>query len=1369
MSEPGIHSPAVQSLDATYRRAVAAAGIGLCRLTPEGRVLFIDEEALRIFGAARRYASPEEALGRPLDALRQSLGAEAALQEALQAHGAAERWAYPFRTLDGETRWAQIDARAVTDPESGRPAFEWLLRDVSAWKLGQLEEERVRGLLQEQVERRSQELLETHARLRGVLDSTLDAIMAFRAVRDETSGQAVDLEWSMVNPAGEDLTGRTAAELLGRRLSATEPELVASGILQRYLDVVETGRSASFETRYDSDFIHGWFLVQAVKMGDGCVLSVSDITAQKTTEGALRESRERYRQLFDNINDAIFVSAIDADRQEEVPFSEVNRVACELLGYSREELLQMTPGQLVVPDAQPALRAGRDELAAGGRALFEVRVRRRDGTELPVEVHSQAFTLGPERRLLSVVRDVRERKAAEAALQETHQLNQLLLDSLPHPAMLVDRDRTVLAANRIAREAGAVPGVCCWEGFGHLAYIPAEDRAYVEAHGEPPPGGTRCTFCRADECLDAEAPANDPRVCAFDRYWDTHWVPLDDGTYLHYAIDITEREEAERRRREHEQLLRTVLESMPVGVFVLGPEGDLVSANAAAKDLWESEDLAERLGACRAWHAASGRPLGDADWPGVRASRGGETVLGEELEIETFSGHRRHVRSSAVPLRDPEGVLTGAVCLQWDVTEQRRAAEAVADAHAMLQHLIDAVPDLIFFKDGAGTYLGCNQAFAAFVGRSKEEIAGVDDRELFPPHVASFFREQDRKAREEGASRRNTEWVSYPDGGRVLLDTAKTPFRHGDGEAPGIIGVSRDITESHRLQERLRRSEERYRALFTHTRDMLFLAEVGPDGRVGRFVDVNPVACERLGYTREELLELTPADLDVRATEPAVLEALASEGHCRVETVLRGKDGAEVPVDNNVTVFPFGEGRLALGLARDVTQRRQLEEELRLLSLFPQANPNLTLRLDRSGTITYANPAAQAWLAERGLPPIGLYHLLPDDFTARLYRAMESGETSSAEIEDDGRWYDFKLRPFPGEEACLVTLTDITDLKQVSLEREIYYQAYRHSIHGVTVTDPEGRILHVNPAFEELYGYTAEEARGETPAILNPGRETYRDLGYTDEEYDRLFAGMWQRILDPQTGHWEGELVNRAKDGRLLYVYLFISAIRDSQGEIAGFVGMPMDITRRREEELGIRIECYRAITELAETRDNETGAHLNRLAAYAGLLAEHLGRPRKYVEDVRLFAPLHDIGKVGIPDQILLAPRKLTDEEFAVMRTHATLGYEILKEVSTLEMAADIAHGHHERWDGKGYPRGLAGEEVPLAARLVAVCDVYDALRSERPYKQPWPHEKAAAVIREGRGSQFDPAVVDAFLALEGEFRRISEEMREPPATPAE
>jgi cyclic di-GMP phosphodiesterase len=216
------------------------------------------------------------------------------------------------------------------------------------------------------------------------------------------------------------------------------------------------------------------------------------------------------------------------------------------------------------------------------------------------------------------------------------------------------------------------------------------------------------------------------------------------------------------------------------------------------------------------------------------------------------------------------------------------------------------------------------------------------------------------------------------------------------------------------------------------------------------------------------------------------------------------------------------------------------------------------------------------------------------------------------------------------------------------------------------------------------------------------------------------------------------------------------------------------EVARRTKQISVVQDVTIMAMASLAETRDNETGNHIRRTQHYVRVLALELRKQPKFtavlddatVELLFKSAPLHDIGKVGIPDAILLKPGKLTPEEFEVMKTHTRLGRDAIvaaealldEPVSFLEYAREIAHSHQEKWDGTGYPEGLAGERIPLSARLMAVADVYDALISRRCYKPPVPHDQAVEIIREGRGKHFDPQVVDSFLAIEEACRAIAE-----------
>ncbi|MRW94827.1 response regulator [Duganella sp. FT80W] len=215
------------------------------------------------------------------------------------------------------------------------------------------------------------------------------------------------------------------------------------------------------------------------------------------------------------------------------------------------------------------------------------------------------------------------------------------------------------------------------------------------------------------------------------------------------------------------------------------------------------------------------------------------------------------------------------------------------------------------------------------------------------------------------------------------------------------------------------------------------------------------------------------------------------------------------------------------------------------------------------------------------------------------------------------------------------------------------------------------------------------------------------------------------------------------------------------------------EVSARTLEVMAIQDVTILAMASMAETRDSDTGNHIRRTQYYVKALAEKLRHhPRfattltdNYIKQLFKSAPLHDIGKIGIPDRILLKPGKFEPHEFEIMKTHTTLGRDAIAhaeeslgmKVPFLALAKEIAYGHQEKWDGSGYPEGVAGDVIPLPARLMAVADVYDALISRRVYKEGMPHEKAVSIIIEGKGRHFDPDIVDAFIELQGEFHTIA------------
>lgn len=248
----------------------------------------------------------------------------------------------------------------------------------------------------------------------------------------------------------------------------------------------------------------------------------------------------------------------------------------------------------------------------------------------------------------------------------------------------------------------------------------------------------------------------------------------------------------------------------------------------------------------------------------------------------------------------------------------------------------------------------------------------------------------------------------------------------------------------------------------------------------------------------------------------------------------------------------------------------------------------------------------------------------------------------------------------------------------------------------------------------------------------------------------------------------------RVRSASLLRLKQQQDALKRHQAELEELVERRTSTLRRALDETAeaerrayrAYLDTIRRLARAAEYRDEDTGAHILRMSHYSRVLANALHLPPGEVETILYASPMHDVGKVGVPDGILLKPGKLTDEEWEVMKRHTVMGARILSksESELLQAGEVIALSHHEKWDGSGYPQGLAGEDIPLRGRICAVADVFDALTTKRPYKKAMPNEVAFEIIREGRGKHFDPRLVDLFFANLDDILTIQKEYAETP-----
>jgi PAS domain S-box-containing protein len=335
------------------------------------------------------------------------------------------------------------------------------------------------------------------------------------------------------------------------------------------------------------------------------------------------------------------------------------------------------------------------------------------------------------------------------------------------------------------------------------------------------------------------------------------------------------------------------------------------------------------------------------------------------------------------------------------------------------------------------------------------------------------------------------------------------------------------------------------------------------------------------------------------------------------------------------------------------------------------------------------------------------------------------------------------------------------------LEAEIN-RYYEGSLDLLATADLNGYFTRVNPAWQRLLGHSPETLyRRPFIDFVHPDDRaaTVAEARALTDEHDTVGFRNRYRAADGSYKWLEWSAAASRAEGVIHAVARDVTAQQEAEEQLANNAKCLEALIEERTRELDVaRSETLRQLAIAAEYRDDETYQHTERVGHLASRLALGLGLPAGQVTLLRHAAPLHDVGKLGIPDRILLKPGRLTATEFEEMKSHAELGERLLSSGSSrvLQMAAVIAATHHERWDGAGYPKGLAGEEIPLIGRIVAVADVFDALTHARPYKAAWPRERAIATIEAGAGTQFDPRVVAAFLAMRADLDILFDELGE-------
>lgn len=780
-----------------------------------------------------------------------------------------------------------------------------------------------------------------------------------------------------------------------------------------------------------------------------------------------------------------------------------------------------------------------------------------------------------------------------------------------------------------------------------------------------------------------------------------------------------------------------------------------------------------------------------------------ENGLHSEGWFPNLNGRDRYIIFDAEPIYDREGALLAVVETLQDITERKKAEEKVLETSQVLQSVIKASPLAVIAVDPEGRVMLWNPAAERIFGWSEQEAVGRFNP-IVPEERLDEFRAFRKKVL-EGESFGGLEVQRLKkDGSLIDVSLSTAPIYDSKGDVSGVLGILADITEHKRMRDEIRESEKKFRGLFENLTDGVLIVDLE-----GNIIDVNRTAYERLGYTKEEMLSMNVRDLDLpeyAARVPERMSLIRKEGRAIFESAHFRKDGSVMAVEINSRIIDYKGQEVFFSVVRDVTERKKMEEELFRIShdwseTFDSITDMVTVH-DRDWNIIRSNKAAEKIL---GLP---ILEITPEQKCFKYYHGTErppercpsceclkTGQPATFELFEPYLNMFIEIRAIPRFDSnnnligLIHVVRNITERKRAEeyIRRQLDRMTALRSIDMAISSTLDLRVtLHI--LLEQVVTQLGVDAADvllldHNTMFLNFAAGRGFRSNAVEKTHIRLgqgFAGRaakeYRTISIPDLGEG-GETLTAALEGEGFKAYFAVPLIAKGQmkgvleifrrspiepdTEWIGFLELlggqaaiavdnvsMFDNLQRSHAELVMAYDTtIEGWSRALDYRDKETEGHSQRVTDITVRIAKAMGMRDDELVHVRRGALLHDIGKLGVPDNILLKPGKLTEGEWDIMKKHAVIAFELLSPIPFLRAAIDIPYCHHERWDGTGYPRGLKGEQIPLAARIFAVVDVWDALSSDRPYRPAWPEEEVLEHIRMSAGSHFDPEVVRVFL----------------------
>ncbi|NTW05042.1 MAG: PAS domain S-box protein [Peptococcaceae bacterium] len=867
-----------------------------------------------------------------------------------------------------------------------------------------------------------------------------------------------------------------------------------------------------------------------------------------------------------------------------------------------------------------------------------------------------------------------------------------------------------------------------------------------------------------------------------DKYFSVYSYSPKHRQFAVIITDITEKIRMEKLIRENELRYRRVVELTSDIAYSCKRDGEsrytINWINGAAEEITGySNDEIKDKGCWRFFVVEEDNKIFEENI--IQLEAGMESFC--ELRIRHKKGNIIWISSFAECISEKEylgaPVLYGSI---KDITQNKLLKEELVKSESNYRFLIENSHDIIYQLDDKGVFLFASPSLTRIMGYTAEMLVGESIQEIVHPEDISMCKNILQKAIVAGERQEGTEYrVRHLDGSWRWHTSNVTPYSDETGKIIGVVGIARDINERKENERNQKERENYLRVILETTQDGFWIADFQ-----GNILDINEAYCNMSGYTRRELLKMRLVDLEVKESSREIAEHMKSvseNGSDTFESRHQKKDGTIMDVEISVACLNH-EPLTILAFCRDITRRKQYEKNLieqnTLLEGVINAIPDVLAIQHPDHRVERYNRAGYELmnLTQDEVRNKKCYELIGrsaecEQCATSLALKTKKLETIEKYIPEMGVYLDCRSNPILDENGDILyiveQLRDITDKKNV--QARIEYLSFHDQLTGLynrrfyeeelkrldtmrnlpltlAILDVNGLKLS-NDAFGHSYG----------DDVLRKVSQVLKGECREDDIVARI-GGDEFIILLPNTSSEQASLIidrirTSINSEKINSINLSVSFGWETkiskEEEIHRIFKKAEDYMYRNKlsESDSIRHETIRVVMKTLYEKNDREEKHSKRVSEYCEKMGIAFGLGKEDVKELKIVGLMHDIGKITINDDILNKPIMLSDSEWSSIKRHPEIGYRILSSVNEYSNLADFVLAHHERWDGKGYPRGLKGEEIPLQSRIIAVIDAYDAMTGYRPYRKSLDKKAAVKEIVKNAGTQFDSELVKIFV----------------------